>query len=327
MTLRSTLRLFSTAILAISAAAFGLPAWAAYPDQVIRFVIPFGAGGPADIIGRLFADKLSHELGQSVVVDNRPGAGGSIGADYVTHLAPDGYTLMLASPAILSVNPFLYKSVTYDPITGFTPISLIANAPNVLVVLPTQPFKTLPELVAYARQHPGKLTFGSSGSGTSNHLGGEALKLQAGVDMLHVPYKSQAAAMQDLLGGRIDMIFDTLPTSIGPIRTGQLRPLALAAPERSSLLPDVPTTAEAGAPGVIAGSWYAVMGPPGMPAAIVDRVNRALTDICADEAFANKLRDLGTPCLKSSPAELRDFIQAQFTYWGDVIRKAKITAE
>lgn len=327
MNRRSMLHLFLASVLVTAAAAFALPASAKYPDQVIRFVVPFGAGGPADIIGRLFAEKLSHELGQSVVVDNRPGAGGGIGAEYVTHLPPDGYTLMLASPAILAVNPFLYKSVTYNPITGFTPISLIANAPNILVVLPSQPFTTLPGLVAYAKQHPGKLTFGSSGSGTSNHLGGEALKLQAGIDMLHVPYKSQAAAMQDLLGGRIDMIFDTLPTSIGPIRTGQLRPLALAATERSSLLPDVPTTAEAGAPGVVAGSWYSVMGPPGMPADIVDRLNRSLTAICADSSFADKLRDLGTTCLRSSPAELRDFIQAQFTYWGDVIKKAKITVE
>jgi tripartite-type tricarboxylate transporter receptor subunit TctC len=327
MKLRSMLNIFSIAVLALSAAGFGSPARARYPDQVIHFVVPFGAGGPADIIGRLFAEKLSRELGQSVVVDNRPGAGGSIGAEYVTHLPADGYSLMLASPAILAVNPFLYKSVTYNPITGFTPISLIANAPNVLVVLPSQPFTTLPGLVAYAKQHPGKLTFGSSGSGTSNHLGGEALKLQAGIDMLHVPYKSQAAAMQDLLGGRIDMIFDTLPTSIGPIRTGQLRPLALAATERSQLLPDVPTTKEAGGPGVIAGSWYSVMGPPGMPADIVDKLNRSLTRICADEAFATKLSDLGTTCLKSTPAELREFIQAQFNYWGDVIKKAKIPVE
>jgi tripartite-type tricarboxylate transporter receptor subunit TctC len=158
MNRRSMLRLFPTSVLVTAAAAFGSPAWAKYPDQVIRFVVPFGAGGPADIIGRLFAEKLSHELGQSVVVDNRPGGG--IGAEYVTHLPPDGYTLMLASPAILAVNPFLYKSVTYNPITGFTPISLIANAPNILVVLPSQPFTTLPGLVAYAKQHPGNLTFG-----------------------------------------------------------------------------------------------------------------------------------------------------------------------
>jgi tripartite-type tricarboxylate transporter receptor subunit TctC len=153
------------------------------------------------------------------------------------------------------------------------------------------------------------------------------LKLQADINLLHVPYKSQAAAMQDLLGGRIDMMFDTLPTSVGPIRTGQLRPLALAATERSSLLPDVPTTAEAGAPGVIAGSWYSVMGPPGMPGVIVDRLNRSLSGICGEEVFVTKMRDLGTSCLRSTPTELRDFIQAQLNYWGDVIKKARITAE
>jgi tripartite-type tricarboxylate transporter receptor subunit TctC len=327
MILDRALRIASVAALAISASVTGTTARAEYPDQVIRMVVPFGAGGPADIIARMFGEALSTKLGQPVVIDNRPGAGGSVGAEWVTHLPSDGYTVMLASPAILAVNPTLYKSVTYDPIASFAPIALIANAPNVLVVRPTQPFTTLPELVAYAKQHPGKLTFGSSGSGTSNHLGGEALKLEAGIDMLHVPYKSQAAAMQDLLGGRIDMIFDTLPTSVGPIHTGQLRPLAIAATERSPLLPDVPTTAEAGAPGVVAGSWYSIMGPSGMPAPIVERLNRGLTEICADKTFAARLSDLGTTCLHSTPPELHDFIQAQFSYWGDVIRKAKITAE
>jgi len=321
-------RLFCASSLAFAfACASAGPRAADYPNQLIHFIVPFGAGGPADVIARLFADKLSARLGQQVIVDNRPGAGGGIGADFVIHQKPDGYTILLASPAILAVNPTLYKNVTYDPIMGFTPIALIANAPNVLVVRPDEPFKTLPELVAYARQHPGKLTFGSSGNGTSNHLGGEALKLQAGIDMVHVPYKTQAAAMQDLLGGRIDMIFDTLPTSLGPIHTGQLRPLAIGATERSPQIPDVPTTAEAGAPGVVAGSWYSIMGPPGMPPTIVRRLNHELGAICKDSVFATRLAETGTSCLNDTPDELRVFIKAQFDYWGDVIRKAKITVD
>src|SRR5438552_13835540 len=239
-----------------------------YPTRPIRLVVPFPAGGTTDILAREVGQRLSMTLGQPVVIDNRPGAAGNIGADLVAKSAPDGYTLLMGTVGTHAINASLYAKMPYDHVKDFAPIILVAGVPNVLVVNPSLPVNSVQELIAYAKANPGKLNFASSGPGTSIHLSGELFKVMAGVQMTHVPYKGSAPALQDLLGGQVQLMFDNLPPSLPHIKAGKLRALAVTSVARSPALPDVPTIAESGLPGFEASSWFGILVPAGTPSAI-----------------------------------------------------------
>src|SRR5438034_5972010 len=237
----------------------------AYPTKPVRLVVPFPAGGTTDLLARAAAQKLSEAWGQQVIVDNRPGAAGNIGAELVAKAAPDGYTLLMGTVGTHAINASLYAKMPYDHVKDFAPVILVAGVPNVLVVNPSLPVHSVQELIAYAKANPGKLNFASSGSGTSIHLSGELFKVMTGVQMTHVPYKGSAPALQDLLGGQVQLMFDNLPPSLPQIKAGRLRALAVTSATRAPALPDVPTVAEAGLPGFEASSWFGVLAPAGTP--------------------------------------------------------------
>ena len=249
-----------------------------YPTRAITLVIPFAPGGSTSIVGRGIADKMSELLGEKVVVDNRPGAGGTIGTKAVAKSDPDGYTLVLGYTGTLAIGPSLYKSAGYDPRKDFAPIGLIGNAPNSLVVHPSFPAKTVAELIAYAKANPGKVNFGSAGAGTVSHITGEYFARTAGITLVHIPYKGTGPALTDLLGGHIPMAFAPIPASHPNVSAGKLRALAVTSTTRSSLLPDVPTMAEAGLAGFDASLYYGLAAPAGTPRPIIDKLNKVLRD-------------------------------------------------
>ncbi len=296
-----------------------------YPDKPIKLVIPFAPGGSVDIVGRILAQSLGEELKQSIVVENRAGAGGNIGFEAVAHAKPDGYTLLMAS-SNLAVNVSLYRTIGYDPLKDFAPISLVAIQPNVLMVHPSLPVKTVPELIAYAKANPGKLNFGSSGIGASQHLSGELFKSRTGVDMVHVPYKGGGPAMADLVGGRIQLMFETIPSSMSYIRSGQLRAIAVTTEQRSAQLPDVPSMQET-VKGFISRGWLGVAAPAGTPQPIVDRLNDAIHKAIADPAATKRLTDLGLEVKVSTAAEFSSFIASEVKDSHALITDAKIPME
>ena len=296
-----------------------------YPDKPIKLVVPFAPGGSVDIVGRLLAQSLGEGLKQTIVVENRAGAGGNIGFEAVAHAKPDGYTLLMAS-SNLAVNVSLYRTIGYDPLKDFAPISLVALQPNVLMVHPSLPVKTVPELIAYAKANPGKLNFGSSGIGASQHLAGELFKSRTGVDMVHVPYKGGGPAMADLVGGRIQLMFETIPSSMSFVRSGQLRAIAVTTEERSAQLPDVPTMQET-VTGFVSRGWLGVAAPAGTPQPIVDRLNDAILKAIADPAVAKRLTDLGLQVKVSTPAEFSSFIASEVKDFRTLITDAKIPVE
>ena len=296
-----------------------------YPDKPIKLVIPFAPGGSVDIVGRILAQSLGEELKQTIVVENRAGAGGNIGFEAVAHAKPDGYTLLMAS-SNLAVNVSLYRTIGYDPLKDFAPISLVAIQPNVLMVHPSLPVKTVPELIAYAKANPGKLNFGSSGIGASQHLSGELFKSRTGVDMVHVPYKGGGPAMADLVGGRIQLMFETIPSSMSYIRSGQLRAIAVTTEQRSAQLPDVPSMQET-VKGFISRGWLGVAAPAGTPQPIVDRLNDAIHKAIADPAATKRLTDLGLEVKVSTAAEFSNFIASEVKDFHALITAAKIPME
>jgi tripartite-type tricarboxylate transporter receptor subunit TctC len=298
-----------------------------YPDHPIRLIAPFPAGGLADVLARAVGDELAKSLGQPVIVENRAGAGGNVGADFVAKSAPDGYTLMMASAGILTANQFLYAQMPFDPVTAFAPVTVVADMPMVLVVHPKVAARSLQELVALARAEPGKLNFGSPGTGTTGHLGLAMFMRVAGVKVTHVPYRGAAPAIQDLIAGQIDGVVDNPPTVIAHIQAGRLRPLAVAAARRMALLPDLPTAAEAGLPGYEAASWFGIVAPAGTPEAILRRLHgeivRALRVPATQERFANT----GARLVGNSADAFAAQIRGERASWGEIIRAAKISAE
>jgi len=244
-----------------------------YPTKPIRLVVPFPAGGTTDILARAAAQKLSEALGQQVVVDNRPGAGGNIGADIVAKSAPDGYTLLMGTVGTHAINPSLYTKMPYDHFKDFVPVVLVAGVPNVLVVTPSLPVNSVQDLIKLAKEKPGQINFASSGSGTSIHLSGELFKTMTGVEMTHVPYKGSSPALTDLMGGQVQLMFDNLPSALPQIKGGKLRAIAVTSTKRAPALPDIPTMAESGLPGFEASSWFGVLAPAGTPPAVVTRIN------------------------------------------------------
>ena len=298
-------------------------AWGqAYPAKPIRLVVPFPAGGTTDILARAVGQKLTEAWGQPVVVDNRPGAGGNIGAELVAKAAPDGYTLLMGTVGTHAINASLYAKMPYDHIKDFAPVILVAGVPNVLVVNPAVPVNSVQELIAYAKANPGRLNFASSGSGTSIHLSGELFKVMAGVQMTHIPYKGSAPALQDLIGGQVQLMFDNLPSALPQIKGGKLRALAVTSATRAAALPDVPTVAEAGLPGFEASSWFGVLAPAGTPVAIIARLNAEIAKWLASPEAREKLASQGANAAGGSPEDFAKHIAAETAKWQKVVKES-----
>jgi tripartite-type tricarboxylate transporter receptor subunit TctC len=298
-----------------------------YPNRAITLVIPFAPGGSTSIVGRGIADKMSELLGEKVVVDNRPGAGGTVGTKAVAKSDPDGYTLVLGYTGTLAIGPSLYKSVGYDPRKDFAPIGLIGNAPNSLVVNPSFPAKTVAELIAYAKANPGKVNFGSAGAGTASHITGEYFARTAGITLVHIPYKGTGPALTDLLGGHIPMAFAPIPASHPNVSAGKLRALAVTSTTRSGLLPDVPTMAEAGLPGFDASLYYGLAAPAGTPRAIIDKLNKVLREALASDEVKRQLGNDGTEITPGTPEDYADFIDKDEKKWAQLVKASGVEQE
>jgi len=311
--------LVAAAAIAVHPAAAQVPA---YPAKPIRIVVPFPAGGATDILARAAAQRLTEAWGQSVVVDNRPGAGGNIGAELVAKSAPDGYTLLMGTVGTHAINASLYAKMPYDHVKDFAPVILVAGVPNVLVVNPAVPANSVQELIAYAKANPGKLNFASSGSGTSIHLSGELFKVMAGVQMTHVPYKGSAPALQDLIGGQVQLMFDNLPPSLPQIKAGKLRALGVTSAARAPALPDTPTIAESGLPGFEASSWFGLLAPAGTPPAVIARLNGEVAAWLGTPEAKEKLLALGANAAGGTPEDFAKHIAAETAKWAKVVRES-----
>ena len=292
----------------------------AYPENPIRWVIPFPAGGGADIVGRVVARKVSEIIGQQVVIDNRGGAGGNIAAELVARAAPDGYTLLMPHASIQTVNAALYEKLPYDPEKDFVPITLLVTVPNMLAVHPSVPVRSVKEFIALARKFPGKLTFSSSGNGTAGHLANELLKSEAGINMLHVPYKGAAPALVGLLSGEVDSLITNVSVLLPMIRAGKVRALAVASLKRAGPVPDIPTLAESGLPGFDADSWYGLVAPAGTPAAIVSMLHGAVVKALRAPAVQAQLTKVGAVTIGNTPEEFRQRVRVDAAKWARVIK-------
>ncbi|MBS0426868.1 MAG: tripartite tricarboxylate transporter substrate binding protein [Proteobacteria bacterium] len=302
------------------AAAFG--AHAAYPDKPVTIVVPYAPGGAADAMARVLAAKLGPKLGTSVIVDNRAGASGTIGAAYVAKAAPDGYTVLYdATP--YSINPHLFASLPYAP-TALQPLSLVLLAPNALIVKADSPYKSVADLVAKAKAQPGKINFASGGSGTVQRLASELFRQKLGLDMVHVPYKSGGPAITDVMGGQVDFMFATVAASYPLVSTGKLRALAVSSPQRSPRLPDVPTVAETVIPGYEAFEWNGMLLPAKTPKDVTDRLQKALAEVMKDDEVQQRMKDLGAQPVGSTPQQFADFLKKESAKWGEVVRQGDI---
>ena len=312
---------------ALAAAVAAAPLCAqSYPSKPVRFILPFPPGGPTDILGRIIGQKLAVQLGQPVVPENRPGAGGNVGTEYGAKQPADGYAIVLASPS-LSISPGLYKKLGYDPVKDFAPISLVAQIPNILLVHPSVPAKTLKEFVQLAKANPGKLNFGSGGLGTSNHLGSEMLKGLTGINMVHVPYKGSNEAMVGMIGGHVDMVVIGVPPTLPHIKAGRVRPLAVLAAERLPYLPDVPTSKEAGVPNYEVITSYGILAPVGTPRDIINRLNADWIKIAALADTKERMSAAGYEPMTSTPEQYGEFIKTEMVRWAKVIKDANVKIE
>lgn len=294
----------------------------AYPTKPVTIIVPFAAGGTTDILARIIGQALTAELGQSVVVDNRAGAGGNFGGQAAAKAAPDGHTLFMGTVGTHAINASLYKKMPFDPVKDFAPLTRVANVPNLLVANPAQPYKSVKDLIAYAKANPGKVNFGSSGNGSSIHLSGELFKSLAKVDMQHVPYKGSAPAVTDLLGNQIGIMFDNMPSAIQHVRSGKLVPLAVTTAKRSPELPNVPTIAEAGVPGYEATSWFGMFAPAGTPAPVLAKLNAAIVKVLAQPDVKKKINEQGAEVYSETPEQFAAFIQAESVKWGKVVKES-----
>ncbi len=297
-----------------------------WPARTITLVVPFPAGGGNDALARMVGERMSKTLGQPVVVENRGGAGGNVGAEAAAKAAPDGYSIVLVAPS-LAISPTLYAKLNYDPVRDFAPVSLVATVPNVMVTHPSVAAQTLQEFIALAKSRPGGMNFGSGGNGTSNHLAGELFNLVTGTKLVHIPYKGVNLAMNDVLSGEIHLVVIGIPAAAPHIKSGKLRALALIAPQRSRTLPEVPTIAEAGLADFEVTTWYGVLAPAGTPRPIVERLNAELVRIMHAPELKERLDAMGTEPRTSTPEEFAAYIRQEIVKWGDVIRKAGLKAE
>jgi tripartite-type tricarboxylate transporter receptor subunit TctC len=305
------------------AAALALPILASaadYPTKPIRLVVPSPPGGTIDPISRLLGEALAKHYGQNVIIDNRPGANFNVGMDLVAKSAMDGYTLVVASSGALATNIHLYRKLPYHPVNDFEHIVLYGNVPNILVVHPSLPVKTLSEFTAYAKTNPNKLNFGSTGNGSSMHLAGELYKSMSGAQMTHIPYVSPAVATQDLLAGRTQLMFQLMTGIAQFVKADRVRGIAVLSPKRSSALPDLPTTAEAGMKGLESSAWFGILAPKGTPKAIVTQLNRDINALIAEPAFNKRLVDFGVEPMGGSTQDFERYLAAEIKKWGDVVR-------
>lgn len=298
----------------------------AWPSRPIRLVAPYAPGGGPDILARLFATEFDRLLGPTVV-DNRPGMGGSVGTDHVAKSAPDGYTLLLTTTATQSINPALYSSIPYDPARDFTPIARISTTPTVLVVANDVPARTLGELIEHARRNPGRLSYATAGPGTMQHITAELMRAQAGIELLHVPYKGTSQIIPDLVSGRVSMMFNSPAAVMQFVDQGKLRAIAITSAERVAQRPDLPTVAESGLPGFEASAWYALYGPPGLAPEIVERLNATVRRVLGTPQMQARLDALGMIAAPSSPQELAALGQRDLQKWSALIKARGITAQ
>jgi tripartite-type tricarboxylate transporter receptor subunit TctC len=311
------------ALLLASLAGAQTPAW---PTRAVKIIVPFQAGSATDLISRQFGQALAAEYGQPFIIENRPGAAAMIGSDAAARAPGDGYTLLMSGPASMVTNRFLYKKLSYDP-DAFEKISVVAYTPNILLSNPALPFKTLPEMIAYAKANPHKLTYASFGTGTTSHLAGEMLKAVAGIDIVHVPYKGAAEAIPALLGGQVSMYFDTIMTGLPFVKDGKLRALGVSNAKRSDMAPDIPTIAEQGYPGFDIAPWYGLVAPKGTPAAVVAKLNTSFERLLKDPAFREKLVRTGAEARFANPAEFAAMIKSEIPRTGKLVQQSGVTMQ
>ncbi|HXS53144.1 MAG TPA: tripartite tricarboxylate transporter substrate binding protein [Usitatibacter sp.] len=291
-----------------------------YPSKPIHFIVPYPPGGPLDTVARLLARKVSEGVNQPVIVENKPGAGGNIGAEYVAKSAPDGYTILMGAVATHAINPTLYSHIPYDPVKDFAPVTELAWTPNVLVVNPSLPVSNVQQFIAYAKAHPGQLDFGSGSTGSAGHLAGELFNSMAGVQMVHVPYKGAAPAMQDLIAGRVQLMFDNLASSLGHIRAGSVKALAVTTAKRSSMAPQLPTIAESGLPGFDISTWFGVFAPGGTPQPVVQQLHDEFVKALDAPDVRATMKKLGAEPVGNTPQEFAAYIHSEAQKYARVIR-------
>jgi len=318
------LKSWMLAVLALSAAAAHAEA---YPARPIRMIVAYPPGGGTDIVGRMVAQKLGEALGQSVVVENRGGASGNIGTEFAARAAPDGYTILMGNVAPNAINVSLFRQLPFDPVADFVPVSLVASTPNILVVYPSTPARTVREVTALAKAKPGTLNFASAGVGSSSHLAGELFRILAGADIVHVPYKGAGPAMVDVLSGQVQLYFATMPAAMPHVKSGKLAPVAVTSAKRSHALPELPTIAESGVPGYEASTWYGLLAPAHTPGAVITRLHEGVVKILANPALHEKLAEQGFEPVGSSPEEFGAHINSEITKWSKVIHDAGIRPE
>ena len=306
--------------LAVALASAAISAHAQYPNKPIKMVVPFPAGGTTDIMARAVAADLQKTFGQAVIVDNKAGAGGNIGSDYVAKAAPDGYTLLMGTVGTHAINVSLYPKMPYDAVKDFAPVSLVAGVPNVLVSAPGYPIASVKDLIDAAKKTPDTVTFASSGSGTSIHLSGELFKQLAGVQMTHVPYKGSSAALPDVMSGQVNVMFDNAPSVMQHIRGGKLKAIAVTSSKRSPALPNVPTIAESGLPGFEASSWFGVLAPAGTPKDIVDKLSQAIAKSLQTVEMKERLAGQGAEAVGNTPEQFSAHIKAEIDKWAKVVK-------
>jgi len=297
-----------------------------WPLRMVRIVVPFPPGGSTDITARLVGNRLQEVWGQTVVIENKPGAGGNIASDMVAHSDPDGYAVFIVGPG-LATNQFLYPSLSYDPVGDFAPVTLLITQPNVMCVPNSKPAKSVKEFIAYCNDNRGKVTYASSGNGTTLHLSGELFKRLANVEMTHIPYRGGALAINDLLPGRVDVSFDNMPSIIGHVRAGAVRALAVTTKERVPVVPDLPTIAEAGVPGFDVSSWFGFFVPVKTPQEIIAKLNADTNAALAHASVKPRFDDLGATPRGTTPGQLAAFLKSEIDKWGPVIRDARIRVE
>ena len=311
----------------LAATAFAAPAFAqTYPNKPVRLLVPFPAGGATDVLARALSIKLGEKLGQNVVVENRPGAGGTIGSAAVAQAAPDGYTILLATSSTHSIGPVINPKIPYDAQADFTALGQVASSPNIVLVPLSSPAKTMRELIEFAKKNPGKLNYASSGNGTIVHLTSELFKAQSGTFIVHIPYRGTALAIPDLISGKVDLMFDSLVSGLPHVKDGKLRALAVTSEKRSTLAPDLPTVADV-LPGFESVTWFGLYGPKAMPADVVQKLNSALNAALADNDVKERFARLGAEAIGSTPAAFGSLAQNERAKWKRIIEQRKIAVE
>ena len=313
--------------LCLAAGSAAVFAQAAYPNKPVRIIVPYPAGGTTDIIARIAANQLTERLKQSFIVENKAGASGAIGSQAVAQAAPDGYTLVMATASSHGINSALQKSLPYDAVKDFAPITVVANTPNIIVANPSVPVKTLQDLIALAKKEPGKINFGSTSAGGSPHMSAELLKMMAGIDMTHVPYKGAAPMLTDLIGGQVQIGFDNLPSTIGFVKSGKIRALAVTTAKRWPGAPDIPTVAESGVPGYEVSGWFGLLAPAGTPKEILDKIQTTISEAVKTPAVAKQLNDLGAEPVANKPEVFAQEIKDDVEKWRKVVKTTGVKLE